>query len=92
MGKIINVFGELVFTKKIMKEKLSQSTYEKLMNTIQNNDPLDESIAEDIARAMKDWALEKGATHFMHWFQPQRGGTAEKHDAFIEYDEYGEVI
>jgi glutamine synthetase len=92
MGKITDIFGELVFNKKIMKQKLSQSTYQKLIDTIQNNEPLDESIAEEIARAMKEWALDKGATHFSHWFQPQRGGTAEKHDAFLDYDLDGEIL
>lgn len=92
MGKILENYGELVFGKKEMQNRLSPSTYKKFMNTLSNGDALDESIAEDMARAVKEWALENGATHFTHWFQPQRSGTAEKHDAFLDYDSEGNVI
>jgi glutamine synthetase len=86
------VFGELTFNKKVMKEKLSKEVNAKLLATIENGEPLDESIAADVAHAMKEWAIEHGATHFTHWFQPYRGGTAEKHDAFLSYGKDGEMI
>ncbi len=92
MANITDFYGELVFNKKVMREKLSSDTYEKLMSTIQNGSPLDDSIAENIAHAMKEWAISNGATHFTHWFQPQRGGTAEKHDSFISYSNDNEII
>ncbi|MCP4653261.1 MAG: glutamine synthetase type III [Candidatus Omnitrophica bacterium] len=92
MVEIIKKFGELTFNKKIMQQKLSKEIYRKLLATIETGDPLDQSIAGDVAHAMKEWATENGATHFTHWFQPQRGGTAEKHDAFISYSEDGEII
>lgn len=86
------IFGELTFNRKVMEEKLSKEAYAKLASTIDNGAPLDESIASDVAHAMKEWAIENGATHFTHWFQPQRGGTAEKHDAFLSYGKNGEMI
>jgi len=92
MPKSSEIFGELTFDKKRMSEKLNKGVYNKLMATIENDEPLDSSIAEDIAFAMKEWAIDNGATHFTHWFQPQRGGTAEKHDAFISYDDDGKII
>ena len=92
MTGVSNYFGELVFDKKVMRERLSHQAYEKLLATMTNNSPLDASIADDIAHAMKEWAISKGATHFTHWFQPQRGGTAEKHDSFLSYSEDGEII
>ena len=92
MSMFQEYFGELTFNKSMMKKKLSKETYRKLIATIDSGDPLDESIAGDVAHAMKEWAIENGATHFTHWFQPQRGGTAEKHDAFLDYGEDGEFI
>ncbi|MDR1523045.1 MAG: glutamine synthetase III [Endomicrobium sp.] len=92
MQSIHNYYGELVFTKKIMEQKLSKNIYRKLVDAIDNVEPLDQSIAGEVAHAMKEWALEKGATHFTHWFQPQRGGTAQKHDSFIDYGDNGEII
>jgi glutamine synthetase len=86
------IFGELTFNKKVMKEKLSKEVYAKLVATLDDGAPLDEDIASDVAHAMKEWAIENGATHFTHWFQPQRGGTAEKHDAFLSYGKDGEMI
>lgn len=85
-------YGELTFSKKVMREKLSKEVYKKLMSTIESNAKLDDAIASDVAHAMKEWAISKGATHFTHWFQPQRGGTAEKHDSFINYDGNGDII
>lgn len=92
MQKISEYFGELVFDRKKMREKLSKTVYEKLLATIENDEPLDHDIAHDIAHAMQEWAIANGATHFTHWFQPQRGGTAEKHDSFISYDSDGQII
>ena len=92
MGKITEHYGELVFNSDEMQRRLSAETYEKYMNTINNGANLDESVAIDIARAVKDWAIDNGASHFTHWFQPQRSGTAEKHDAFINYNGNGHVI
>ena len=92
MGKIVSNYGNLVFTKKEMKQRLNPKTYEEFMDTINNGSSLNETIAEDIARAIKEWSLENGATHFTHWFQPQRNGTAEKHDAFLDYNEHGDII
>jgi glutamine synthetase len=92
MPKASVIFGELTFNKKVMHEKLNKNVYEKLIAAIESGMPLDISIAAEVAHAMKEWAIENGATHFTHWFQPQRGGTAEKHDAFISYGENNEVI
>jgi glutamine synthetase len=92
MSRTTTIFGELVFTPKVMKEKLSKESFEKLQESLHGGKPLDESIAADVAHAMKEWAIGKGATHFTHWFQPQRGGSAEKHDSFISYSDTGEII
>ncbi len=92
MARATKIFGELTFNKAVMREKLSRDVYDKLISVITTGLHLDESIAEDVAHAMKEWAISQGATHFTHWFQPQRGGTAEKHDAFINYTEEGDLI
>ncbi|OEG71765.1 glutamine synthetase, partial [Candidatus Endomicrobiellum trichonymphae] len=92
MRSIHDYYAELVFTKKVMEQKLSKNIYKKLTATIENLEPLDQSIAGEVAHAMKEWALENGATHFTHWFQPQRVGTAQKHDSFIDYSLDGEII
>ena len=78
--------------KSSMKEKLSKTVYEKLLASIESDKPLDQTIAADVAHAMKEWAIANNATHYTHWFQPQRGGTAEKHDAFLSYGNEGELI
>ncbi|MDD5677982.1 MAG: glutamine synthetase III [Kiritimatiellae bacterium] len=77
------LYGADVFSDAVMRERLPKSVYRKLRATIEDGTAMDASIADVIATAMKDWALEKGATHFSHWFQPMTGSTAEKHDAFI---------
>ncbi|MDR2425949.1 MAG: glutamine synthetase III [Endomicrobium sp.] len=92
MQSIHDFYGELVFTKKVMEQKLSKNVYKKLAAAVDNLEPLDQSIAAEVAHAMKEWAIENGATHFTHWFQPQRGGTAQKHDSFITYGDNGEII
>ncbi len=85
-------YGELTFNKKVMAQRLSRSTYQKLQEVIEEGRPLDPAIADEVAHAMKEWAMEFGATHFTHWFQPQRGNTAEKHDSFIDYGKDGEIV
>ena len=77
------VFGSNVFNSKVMKQRLPKEIYKALMETIENGTPLRPDIADVVANAMKDWAIEKGATHYTHWFQPLTGFTAEKHDSFI---------
>ncbi|MHC4700098.1 MAG: glutamine synthetase III, partial [Planctomycetota bacterium] len=80
---VTDVFGSNVFNDTVMRERLPKDVYKSLRRTIEGNEPLDPSIADVIANAMKDWAVEKGAAHFCHWFQPMTGSTAEKHDSFI---------
>ena len=92
MSKLTHIFGELTFNEKVMREKLSKEVYEKMRDTIQKRKALDQSIAVDVAHAMKEWAIENGATHFTHWFQPLRGGTAEKHDTFLNINEKDEGV
>ena len=86
MKNIPELFGSLVFNDEVMKERLPKDTYKTLRRTIDMGKSLDKSIADVVANAMKDWAIEKGATHFTHWFQPMTGVTAEKHDSFITPD------
>jgi len=88
----MNIFGANVFNDAVMRERLPKATYKALKKTLDEGTPLDHSVAEVVASAMKDWALEKGATHFTHWFQPMTGLTAEKHDAFISPTPDGKVI
>src|SRR5574344_2274799 len=88
----ISCDGEDVFNQKVIKEYLPKSTAAKLLATINEGTPLDPSIAADVAHAMKEWAISKGATHFTHWFQPLTGITAEKHDSFITPTKDGGVI
>ena len=85
-------YGEDTFNNKVMKEKLPKDTYKKLMEAINEDKTLDIATADLVAHAMKEWALEKGATHFAHWFQPMTGITAEKHDAFVDPVGIGEVM
>lgn len=85
-------YGEDTFSHKVMKEKLPKDTFKKLMEAINENKVLDIATADIVAHAMKEWALEKGATHFAHWFQPMTGITAEKHDAFVDPVGVGEVV
>ena len=80
----IDYYGEDVFSIQVMQQFMPYSSAEKLLATIEGGKPLDQEIADDVANAMKEWALSRGATHFTHWFQPLTGGTAEKHDSFLE--------
>ena len=92
MKDIPNLFGSLVFNDNVMKARLPKETYKALKNCIKAGKSLDLDVANVVANAMKDWAIEKGATHFTHWFQPMTGVTAEKHDSFIYPDKDGNII
>ncbi|MCI6736587.1 MAG: glutamine synthetase III [Intestinibacter sp.] len=92
MTKVPEIFGSLVFNESVMKDRLPKDVYKALQNTIKEGKPIDLKIANVVANAMKDWAIEHGATHFTHWFQPMTGITAEKHDSFINPTEDGKVI
>ena len=85
------IYGDDVFNLKVMKDYLPKPVFKKLVSTINNGTSLDAEIADDVANAMKRWAIHKGATHYTHWFQPMTGTTAEKHDAFIDPDNEGGV-
>src|SRR5688500_11113177 len=90
--KVSDYYGEYTFNPLQMKDKLPKETYQKLLNTVHTGKRLDTDVANTIAHVIKEWALEKGVTHFCHWFQPQTGTTAEKHDAFIAVDENNRAI
>ena len=92
MAKVPEIFGSMVFNDQKMQERLPKSTYKALKKTIQNGEPLDLSVANVVAAAMKDWAVEMGCTHYTHWFQPMTGITAENHDSFIAPNGEGQVI
>ena len=92
MKKVPELFGSMVFNEAVMKERLPKDAYKALKQTIRQGSALDPQIAGVVANAMKDWAIEKGATHFTHWFQPMTGITAEKHDSFISPCADGTVI
>ena len=92
MAKVPEIFGSMVFNDQKMQERLPKSTYKALKKTIQNGEPLDLSVANVVAAAMKDWAVEMGCTHYTHWFQPMTNVTAEKHDSFISPTGDGQVI
>ncbi len=89
---VFDDFGSFVFSEKVMKERLPFPIYNRWKQTMDKENRLDRPTADAIAHAMKEWALEKGATHFTHWFQPLTGSTAEKHDSFIEPDENGSPL
>ena len=92
MKQVQEYFGSMVFNDKVMKDKLSSDVYKSLKKTIQEGKELDITVANTVAQAMKDWAIENGATHYTHWFQPMTGVTAEKHDSFINPEDGGAVI
>ena len=90
---VTGIFGENVFNEHAMRERLPKKVYKELHKTIDEGKELDPMTAEVVASAMRDWAMEKGATHYTHWFQPLTGFTAEKHDSFITApDEDGNVL
>ena len=90
--KVSEFFGENVFNRKAMQKYLSKETYKALTQAIDSGTPIDREIANLVAAGMRMWALEKGVTHYTHWFQPLTDGTAEKHDAFVEHDGNGGMI
>ena len=93
MSKVTEIFGSMVFDDDTMEARLPKDTYKALQRTIKIGKHLDLSLANIVASAMKDWAIENGATHYTHWFQPLTGITAEKHDAFVTHpDEDGRMI
>jgi len=92
MDSVTSIFGENVFNETVMKARLPKETFKQLMKTIEDGEKLAPTVANVVANAMKDWAIEKGATHFTHWFQPLTGTTAEKHDSFITPSSEGKVI
>ncbi len=89
---VTKIFGCNVFNEDVMKKRLPKDTYKLLKKTIDKEIPLPAEVADVVANAMKDWAIEKGATHYTHWFQPLTGSTAEKHDSFISPNEQGGVV
>lgn len=92
MDKVIELFGSNVFNDSVMKERLPEETYAILKSAIKEGKSIDSHIADTVALAMKEWAIEKGATHFTHWFQPLTGITAEKHDSFIAPTDDGHIL
>lgn len=92
MESVADYFGSMVFNDEVMRERLPKDVYKALKKTIAEGKDLDLNVANSVANAMKNWAVEKGATHFTHWFQPMTGITAEKHEAFISPVEGGRVL
>ncbi len=92
MKNVADYFGENVFNENVMKARLPKETFKAVKNTMDNGRRLDPAAAAVVANAMKEWAIEKGATHYTHWFQPMTGITAEKHDSFISPSQGGSVI
>ena len=84
MPRVSDIYGSMVFNEHTMQERLPSATYKQLMRTIRDGAPLDLDVANVVAHAMKEWAIEKGATHYTHWFQPLTGITSEKHDSFLD--------
>ena len=92
MAGVPELFGSMVFNDDVMKERLPKDIYKSLQKTIKEGTDLNLDVANSVAYAMKEWAVEKGVTHFTHWFQPMTGITAEKHDSFISPQSDGRVI
>ena len=92
MTNVPEIYGSLVFNESTMRERLPKATYKQLMDTIKEGAPLAPEVANVVAHAMKEWAIEKGATHYTHWFQPLTGITSEKHDSFIDPTPDGRAI
>jgi len=90
--RIDEIFAADVFTRRTMRQRLPKEVYKSLVRTIDHGEPLDPQVADVVAATMKDWAIENGATHFTHWFQPLTGSTAEKHDSLVSPDGQGGVI
>ena len=92
MSKIPEIYGSMVFNEHTMQERLPSATFKELMKTIKNGAPLNLEVANVVAHAMKEWAIEQGATHYTHWFQPLSGITSEKHDSFLDPTGDGRAI
>ena len=92
MANVPELFASLVFNEDTMKERLPKETYKLMKKTLQSGKRMSLETANVVANAMKDWAIEKGATHYTHWFQPLTGITAEKHDAFLNPAPHGKAI
>ena len=95
MGKgdeMLEIYGKDVFSDSAMRKYLPGETYKQLRKTIDQGRPMDPSLADNVANGMKRWALDKGATHYTHWFQPMTGYTAEKHDSFINPNGDGIIL
>jgi len=86
MKNVPENFGRMVFNDRVMRQRLSEEVYRRLQNAVSAGEPLDMEVADAVAEAMKEWAMEKGVTHYTHWFQPLNGVTAEKHDSFLNPD------
>jgi len=91
MNKIKEIFGKNIFNDASIKKRLSKNIYQEFIKAVEKNQRLSEELADKIAKAMKNWAIEKGATHYTHWFQPLTGSTAEKHDSFLNPIPNGEI-
>ncbi len=92
IDRVDAIYGQDVFSRRVMRQRLPKEVYKSLIRTIDNGEPLDPQVADVVAATMKDWAIENGATHFTHWFQPLTGLTAEKHDSLVSPDGTGGVI
>ena len=92
MAKVSEIYGSMVFNEHTMQERLPSATYKSLIKTMKEGKPLEIEVANVVAHAMKEWAIEKGATHFTHWFQPLTGITSEKHDSFLDPCSDGRAI
>ena len=90
--KVSDYYGQLVFNEDVMRRFLSKDIYAAVLEAMKIGEPIDRKIANSVASGMKTWAMENGATHYTHWFQPLTDGTAEKHDGFIDYGQNGEII
>ena len=92
METAADFFGSLVFNDEVMRKMLSKDVYKALRRTVDEGKDLDLNVANSVANAMKNWAVEKGCTHYTHWFQPMTSITAEKHEAFISPQEGGKAL
>ena len=90
--RVDEYFGADVFSRRVMQQRLSKADFAMLCRTMDYGEPLNAEVADAVANAMKEWAIEKGATHFTHWFQPLTGSTAEKHDSMLTPDGQGGVL
>ncbi|MBQ3573410.1 MAG: glutamine synthetase III, partial [Clostridia bacterium] len=92
MPSVTEIFGSMVFNDATMKERLPEDTYNQVKKTKEEGVPLTKEVADIVANAMMEWAIEKGVTHYTHWFQPMTGVTAEKHDSFISPTDAENII